>query len=72
MIGIIIERNQITDFRNRRELLGRVLGPSKNERNKMAQNVLNVYGNVMPRSSVRRLTAFERESINEIRKREDF
>ena len=59
-------------FPYQKELLGRVLGPSKNEGNEMAQNVLNFKGNVVPRRSVRRLTQVEVESESEIRKRAQF
>ena len=55
---------------NQKELLGRVLGPSKNEGNKMAQNILkNVHGNVIPRRSVRQLTQTEENSEVEKSKR---
>ena len=43
-------------FPKQKELLGRVLGPSKNEGNQMAQNILTVHGTVVPRRSLRRLT----------------
>ena len=62
MIGDIIGRNQITQ----KQLLGRVLGPSINEGNEKAQNILNLHGNFVPRCSVRRLTSLERESNTEI------
>ena len=39
-----------------KEILGRVLGPSKNEGNEMAQSILTHKGTVVPRRSVRRLT----------------
>ena len=64
------ESNNI--FPKQKELLGHALGPSKNEGNKMAQNILNVYGNVIPRCIVCQLTAFERESVNEVKKWEEF
>ena len=56
-------------FPNQKELLGRVLRPSKNEKSEMAQNVLNVHGNVVPRRSVRRLTQTEEDSETEKSKR---
>ena len=59
-------------FPKQKELLGRVLGPSKNEGNKMAQNILNVHGNVLPRRSLRCLTQAEMNSPTEKRKRDDF
>ena len=59
-------------FPRRKELLGNVLRPSKNEGNEMAQNVLNVHGNIVPRRSIRRLTSLEKESNTEIIKRNEF
>ena len=59
-------------FPRQKELLGRVLGPSKNEGNEMAQNILNVHGHVIPRRSVRRLTQAELNSQVEKEKRNDF
>ena len=59
-------------FPHQKELLGRVLGPSKNEGNEMAQNVLNFKGNVVPRRSVRRLLPSEWESDSEKGKRDNF
>ena len=59
-------------FPNQKELLGRVLGPSKNEGNEMAQNILNVHGIVIPRRSIRRLTQAEVESETERLKRREF
>jgi hypothetical protein len=55
-----------TIFPNQQELLGRVLGPSKNEGNEMAQWVLTSKGTVVPRRSCRRLTAQELVSDVEI------
>ena len=59
-------------FPNQKELLGRVLGPSKNEGNEMVQNILNVHGNVIPRCSVRRLTQTEENTEVEKSKRAEF
>ena len=53
-------------------LLGRVLGPTKNEGNAMAQNVLTHNGTVVPRRTLRRLTAAELSNPVEIKKRNDF
>ena len=50
------ERN---NFTFNKDILGRVLGPMKNEGNELAQAVLTSRGTVLPRSSVCRLT--ERE-----------
>ena len=52
--------------------LGRVLGPMKNEGNEMAQAVLNIHGNVVPRRTVTRLTHEEMNSAPEIAKRKAF
>ena len=59
-------------FPRQKELLGRVLGPSKNEGNKIAQNVLNINGNIVPLRRVRQLTSLEKESNTEIIKRNEF
>ena len=59
-------------FPHQKILLGRVLGPSKNEGNEMAQNILNHKGNIVPRRTLRRLTASELNSPVEIKKRSDF
>ena len=59
-------------FPKQKELLGRVLGPSKNEGNEMAQNVLTHTGYVAPRRSVRRLTQEGVEKETEIAKRTNF
>ena len=55
-----------------KEILGRVLGPSKNEGNEMAQNVLTHKGIVVPRRSVRKLTQREVEMDSEKKKRSQF
>ena len=59
-------------FPKQKELLGRVLGPSKNEGNEMAQNILNFKANVVPRRTVRRLKQSELESESEKQKRSAF
>ena len=59
-------------FPYQKYLLGRVLGPSKNEGNEMAQNVLNHSGNVVPRRTLRRLTIDELHNPVEIQKRLEF
>jgi len=46
-------------FPENREKLGKVLGPSMNDRNKMAQHVLTSKGTVIPRSTLRKLTDAE-------------
>ena len=59
-------------FPQMKEILGRVLGPSKNEGNEMAQNVLTHKGIVLPRRSVRKLTQREVEMDSEKKKRSQF
>ena len=59
-------------FPHQRSLLGKVLGPSKNEGNEMAQNILTHNGKVVPRRTLRRLTIDEVHSEVEIKKRNDF
>jgi hypothetical protein len=59
-------------FPHQKYLLGRVLGPSKNEGNEMAQNVLNHHGKIVPRRTIRRLTDEEVTNPTEIKKRNDF
>ena len=52
--------------------LGRVLGPTKNEGNHMAQNILKENGEVVPRRTCRWLKVEELNSESEKRKREAF
>ena len=59
-------------FPHQKYLLGRVLGPTKNEGNSMAQNILNHHGNVVPRRTLRRLTAAEMHNPVELKKRDAF
>ena len=59
-------------FPHQKYLLGRVLGPSKNEGNEMAQNILNHYGKVVPRRTIRRLTIDEVHNSTEMNKRNAF
>ena len=59
-------------FPYQKELLGRAIGPSKNEGNEKAQNVLTYNGYVLPRRTVRRLTQVEWESESEKSKRDKF
>ena len=56
------------------EELGRCLGPTKNEANEMAQWVLQLNGHIVPRRSLRRLSAQEASVTNEteVRKRSEF
>jgi hypothetical protein len=53
-------------------LLGRALGPIKNEGNEMAQGVLTVKGTVVPRRTIRPLTKAEENSESEKQKQAEF
>mmetsp|Transcript_2442 Transcript_2442/g.3437 ORF Transcript_2442/g.3437 Transcript_2442/m.3437 type:complete len:90 (+) Transcript_2442:2393-2662(+) len=55
-----------------KELLGQVLGPSKNEGKEMAQNVLSHKGIIAPRRSVKKLTNREWAMESKKVKRADF
>ena len=46
-------------FPHQREQLGRVLGPTINEGNEMAQSILKLNGEIVPRRTVRRLSKEE-------------
>lgn len=61
-------------FPTMRECLGRCLGPAKNEGNEMAQWILKMNGQIVPRRSLRRLSEAELNPTNEIeiRKRQAF
>ena len=67
-------REQSASYPHMKEYLGRCLGPAKNEGNKMAQWILKPNGQVVPRRSLRHLTAAELAPSNEIeaRKRAQF
>ena len=52
--------------------MGRVLGPSKNEGNEMAQWILTATGHVVPRRSVRILSLVEMNKDSEKSKRLNF
>ena len=49
-------------------MLGRCLGPSKNEGNEMTQWILKQNGGVAPRRTVRKLTSEMLASSNEVEK----
>ena len=66
------ESEKATIFPNQKESLGRILGPSKNEGNEMAQWVLTRKGTVVPRRSCRCLTQEELDSPLETKKRDTF
>ena len=55
-----------------RYVLGRCLGPAKNEGNKMTQWVLKQNGQIVPRRTMRRLTPEERAREIEIKKISEF
>ena len=55
-----------------KEILGRVLGPSKGEGNEMAEWILKVNGSVVPRQSPQPLTVAELHSPMELKKHEVF
>ena len=59
-------------YPNNREVLGRVLGPIKNEGNEMAQAVLTAKGTIVPRRTIRALTKAELVSEVERRKQNVF
>ena len=59
-------------FPQNKEKLGRVLGPTTNEGNQMAQAVLAATGRVVPRRTLRKLTKAELFSETEKRKRKIF
>ena len=59
-------------FPGQKKQLGRVLGPIKNEGNKMCQAVLKSNGKVVPRRTVRRLNVSERHSEVEKKYRDEF
>ena len=59
-------------FPYQKSLLGRVLGPAKNEGNEMAQHILTHNGKIVPRRTTRRLTIDELHNPTEIKKRNDY
>jgi len=56
-------------FPRPREVLGRVLGPAKNQGNEMAQYVLQINGKVVVRRTLRRLRPDELAASNEVESR---
>jgi hypothetical protein len=65
-------REQKQSFLYAREVLRRVLGPSKGARNEMAQWILKANGKIVPRRSSRPLKVDEIQSPTEIKKRVTF
>ena len=72
MNGVIIEKLELHNSLFNVVNWVRVLGPFKNEGNEMAQAVLNIHGNVIPRRTVNRLSDEEMRSPTELAKRIDF
>ena len=65
-------REQTDAFPHNREVLGRVLGPTRGEDNEMAQWVLKANGKVVPRQSLQPLTIAKKHSMVENKKRDVF
>lgn len=65
-------REHTSAFPSQREVLGRVLGPSRGEGNEMCQWVLKANGRVVPRRSVRPLHTSEIHNPNEKKHRDAF
>ena len=59
------QSNATTGFPRMKEVLGRCLGPCKNEGNEMCQWVLQMNGRIVPRRTLRRLRADELAPSNE-------
>jgi hypothetical protein len=59
-------RDQQAAFPFQKECLGRCLGPARNEGNVMANWILTQKGTVIPRRSLRRLTADEKSDSNKV------
>ena len=59
-------RDKSRQFPHQKKCLGRCLGPAKNEGNVMANWILTRQGTVVPRRTIRRLTADERSESNEV------
>ena len=65
-------RDHTEQFPFNKEVLGRIVGPIKGEGNEMAQWVLKVNGNIVPRCTARPLTVAESHSTTELKKRGTF
>jgi len=67
-------RDHKAGFPRNQEVLGRCLGPTKNEGNEMCQWILQMNGHIVPRRSIRRLKPEELSVTNEAeaRKRAQF
>ena len=65
-------RDGSANFPFMKEVLGRYLGPTKNEGNEMTMSVLKANGIVVPRTGLRRLTPAELHEPVEIEKRRAF
>jgi hypothetical protein len=64
--------DQKPGFPLQKRRLGRILGPSKNDGNEMAQYVLKSNGSVVPRRTCQRLSIAETHHPDEIKKRQIF
>ena len=69
-----VKYTEISDvaFPAQRQVLGRCLGPTKNEGNTMSQYVLTSNGTIVPRRTVRPLNTEELYNPDEVRERENF
>ncbi|GFH47961.1 hypothetical protein CTEN210_14370 [Chaetoceros tenuissimus] len=69
-----VKYTEISDiaFPAQRQVLGRCLGPTKNEGNTMSQTILTAKGTIVPRRTVRPLTTEEIYNEDEIKERENF
>lgn len=69
-----VKYTEISDvaFPAQRQVLGRCLGPTKNEGNTMSQTILTAKGTIVPRRTVRPLTPEEIYNEDEIKEREKF
>ena len=69
-----VKYTEISDiaFPAQRQVLGRCLGPTKNEGNTMSQTILTAKGTIVPRRTVRPLTPEEIYNEDEIKERENF
>ena len=65
-------REESNDSFPRQKTFGRIVGPSKNEGNEMAQIFLNIHGDIVPQRGVCQLTSLEKESNTEIVKSNEF
>ena len=69
-----VKYTEISDiaFPAQRKVLGRCLGPTKNEGNTMSQTILTAKGTIVPRRTVQPLTTEEIYNEDEIKEHENF